>query len=138
MIILPIALSGSMPRPPDMFLIVEGKRFKAGYGSYGGSLWGGGFGADVDSSRTLPQAIINATNGSEIQFLSPWHLRPVLSNVNLHDQGFLNRFSLEKVNDNTFKITDDVTKGDYFITVLAQYREGQVTSSYYNHKIRIS
>ncbi|HKU48753.1 MAG TPA: hypothetical protein VJP79_02275 [Nitrososphaera sp.] len=139
MVILSVAVTGASPRPPDMFMIVDGKSFKAGYGSYGGIQWGGGgFGADVDSSRTLPQSILNATNGSEIQILSPGHTKPLLSQAWVYDQDRQNQFFLEKVSDNSFKITDDVTEGDYVITFLAQFREGMITSSYYHHKIRIS
>jgi hypothetical protein len=139
LVILSVAITGSSPRPPDMFVIVDGKRFKAGYGSYGGIQWGGGsFGADVDSSRTLPQPILNATNGSEIRFSSPGHLKPVLSQAWVYDRDRQNQFFLEKMNDNSFKITDDVTEGNYVITVLAQFREGMITSSSYHHKIRIS
>ena len=139
MIVFSIAVNGLYPRPPDMFLIVEGKRFKAGYGSYGGIRWDGThFGADVDWSRTLPEGTINATRGSEIQFLSPGHVRPVFSSAHLYGEGLHNLFMLEKVNDNTFRITDEVTKGDYIITVLVQYRDSMIASSSYIHKIRIS
>jgi hypothetical protein len=139
MIILSVAVIGLYPEPPMMFLIVEGKKFKAGYGSHSvDKFGGGGYMVDVDSSMTLPNKTINATRGSEIQFLAPGHLKPVLRQAWILEQNSHDQFFLEEVNDSTFRITDDVTDGEYIITVSALYRDGPVTSSWYNHKIHIS
>ena len=139
MIVLAVTVTGLYPNPPDMFLIVDGKKFKAGWGTHNVVRFGGsGYVADVDSSRTMPQKTINATRGSQIQFLAPGHVNPVLSQAWILEQTTHDQFFLDKVNDSTFRITDDVTDGYYIVTVHAQYREGEVTSSYYSHKIYIS
>lgn len=139
--ILSIATNYGNPVPPDMIILLEGKQHEAGIGSYGGRhLFGGGYGVDVDDSRTLPEDTFNATVGSKMQFIVPSSFtRPMFSEqwVWILDVTSQNQYFLEKVDDSSFQIPSDVPTGDYVLSIRATYDNGIVSSAFHVHKIRI-
>lgn len=125
-----------------MIIIVDGKQYKAGIGSYGGSLpFGRGYGADVDTSRTLPKDSIIAQRGSEIQFSSDALFTSAAYAEGwtwMFDRKSDSQYFLDKVSDTTFKVPSDVPDGDYVLSTRATWDGyGPVSVSHYVHNIRI-
>lgn len=135
-IILSIAALNN-PVPPDMILIVDGKQYKAGIGSYGAvHLNGERFEVDIEPTDTLPLSTINASRMSEIQFISK---RPIELTIEYAALGDGNeQFDLGRVYESIFLVPRDVPFGDYVLTTKADWNYQLISYAYYHHKITIS
>lgn len=127
------------PKPPGMTITVDNHSYKTGYGSYSGRLPDGtGYGADVDSSFTMPKETIQASQGSELKFSSESWKRVDLRQSWILGQDPGNQFFLEKVDDSTFRLPSDIPPGDYILTVVAVYDDTLVSTANYSHKLQVS
>ncbi|MGH9878338.1 MAG: hypothetical protein ACRD5H_11940, partial [Nitrososphaerales archaeon] len=128
------------PVPPDMKLVFNGTQYKAGLGSYYGTFLGGTpYSIEVEPSRVLPNASINASRGSEIRVSSRSIIEPHLQDAWMYDEASRNRVDLEKINGTYFKIPEYAVQGEYILTVVAEWNDYQLISgASYHHKIRVS
>jgi|GEM_PF-2814228 hypothetical protein len=129
--------------PPTMYVIVGGQGYRMGYGSYGGDLpLGGGFGADVDSSRTLPKFTVNLTRGSAISF--SFRGLSIASDLDPRDvwvteiSSSSDQYFLAKTSHGDFLADEDIPDGEYILTVRARWSmQGYAQGGVFNSHIRI-